>query len=229
MEEDINYGDIYGVGSQDDTYFDDFEGFSNRELLNYKIIKQRIYLGYLEGKKVILGIGTTFKNLLNGNIVNKDHKEDLQVVEEIEELIIKDDDYLTNVFIQMNQYDFFISFIRFITHNNNQISSGEYEENGEDRILNQENEVILGFYGGINKRLNYIGCLYTRKDIYYKKLFFGIFLLKYLAKKDNNFRDKWNVGFKELDVSSKYLWKAVNLPDNCKYSYYLIIKYLSPF
>jgi len=228
MKEDIYYGCIYGV-SEDDTYFDDFEEFSNRELLNYKIIKQRIYLGYLEGKKVILGIGTTFKNLWNGNTVNKDHKKDLQVLEEIEELIIKDDDYLTNVFIQMNQYDALISFIRFITHNNNQISSGEYEENNLDNILNQKNDVIVGFYGGINKRLKYIGCIYTRKDIYYKNLFFGIFILKYFAKKDKNFRDKWNEGLKELDVSSKYLWKAVNLPDNCNYSYYLIIKYLSPF
>ena len=228
MEEDINYGNLFGTVTLEDKKFDDCENFPAKEILNYKIIKQRIYLAYLKGKKVILGIGTTFKNLLNGKIVNTVHKDDLQV-EEIVELIIKNDDYLTKVLIQMNMSDFSISFIRFITHNNHQISSGEYEENGEDRNLNLENEVILGFFGGINKRLDYIGCQYIRKEIYYKNLFFGFFLLKYLAKKDKNFRDKWNESYKGLDVSSQYLWKAVNLPDDCKYSYYLIIKYLSPF
>ena len=230
MEVCITNSCLFGIITPEDKEFDDCQNFTAKEILNYKIIKQRIYLGYLEGKKVILGIGTTFKNLLNGKIVNTVHKGDSKV-EEIEELIIKDNDYLTNVFIKLDQIDFSISFIRFITHNNNQISSGEYEDNNGDRILilNEENEVIVGFYGGIKKKLVNIGCLYIRKVIYFKYLFFGVFLLKYLAKKDKNFRDKWNESYKGLDVSSQYLWKAVNLPDDCKYSYYLIIKYLSPF
>ena len=101
MKEEINYGDLIGTMTPDDTYFDNSEDFTYRDLLSYKIIKQRIYLGYLEGKKIILGIGTTFKNLLNGKIEDTVHKVDLPV-EEIEELIIEDNDYLTKVFIQLN-------------------------------------------------------------------------------------------------------------------------------
>ena len=227
MKEEINYGDLIGTMTPDDTYFDNSEDFTSRDLLSYKIIKQRIYLGYLEGKKAILGIGTTFKNLLNGKIEDTVHKVDLQV-EEIEELIIEDNDYLTKVFIQLNPSDWSISFIRFITHKNNQIFAGEYEDNNEDRDLNNVNEVIIGFYGGLSKKLGCLGCLYISKDIYNKNLFFGIFLLKYWARKDKSFRDKWNKSFKELDIPSQYIWKVVNLPDNCEYSYHLIIKFLNP-
>ena len=102
MEECIKNSILFGIISPEDKKFDVCDIFTAEEILNYKIIKQRIYLGYLEGKKVIFGIGTTFKNLLNGKIVNTIHKGDLKV-EEIEELIIKDGDYLTKVFIQMNQ------------------------------------------------------------------------------------------------------------------------------
>ena len=167
MKEEINYGDLIGTMTPDDTYFDNSEDFTYRDLLSYKIIKQRIYLGYLEGKKIILGIGTTFKNLLNGKIEDTVHKVDLPV-EEIEELIIEDNDYLTKVFIQLNPSDWSISFIRFITHKNNQIFAGEYEGNNEDRDLNNVNEVIIGFYGGLSKKLGCLGCFYISKDILIK-------------------------------------------------------------
>ena len=64
------------------------------------------------------------------------------------------------------------------------------------------------------------------KRYFNKKL---IFLLKYLVSNDKNFRDKWNKSFKELDIPSQYIWKVVNLPDDCEYSYHLIIKFLIPF
>ena len=144
-------------------------------------------------------------------------------------MIIEDNDYLTKVFIQLNPSYWSISFIRFITHKNNQIFAGEYEDNNEDRDLNNVNEVIIGFYGGLSKKLGCLGCLYISKHIYCKKLFFGIFLLKYLVSKDKNFRDKWNKSCKELDIPSQYIWKVVNLPDDCEYSYPLRSKHRHHF
>ena len=100
MEVCITNSCLFGIITEEDKNFDVCDIFTAEEILNYKIIKLRIYLGYLKGKKVILGIGITFKNLLNGKLVNTVHKGDSKV-EEIEELIIKDNDYLTNVFINI--------------------------------------------------------------------------------------------------------------------------------
>ena len=220
----------YGLVASESHSFDNEKEIS--KMLNYKIIKIKIYLGYSKGEKVILGIGTTFQNILDGNIINTVHKVEGKV-EEIEELIIKGNEYLADIQINLDQDNFYIICLRFITNKNNQLLVGEYdEENYELKIPKSSKSVIVGFYGsygGYYKRLESIGFYYVEKEILFKEIFYGFFLLKYYLKHNKNFRDIWDKDYKKLDFSYQCLWKAVNLPDSCKYFFYLIIKYLSYF
>ena len=92
-----------------------------------------------------------------------------------------------------------------------------------------KDNIILGFFGSFSKKLESIGFYSTKRQYIFISYFYGLFSLKYKSNKDKNYRNIWDKKFKELPIDYKFLWKAVNLPDNCKYSFYLIIKYLSPF
>ena len=81
------------------------------ELITYLISEDNrtSYMVYSKGEKVILGIGTTFQNILDGNIINTVHKVEGKV-EEIEELIIKGNEYLADIQINLDQVIFILYF-----------------------------------------------------------------------------------------------------------------------
>ena len=219
---------LYGCLSTDQTHFDDAEKISEKNMLKFKIIKLFIYLGYSDGEKAIIGIGCTYKNLLSGNTMNIINKSKTEV-EEIKEMDIKGNECLKKLNIQMDSICSFTN-LAFLTNKNNKLSFGKQE--GRNRIIyddDTKDNIILGFFGSFSKKLESIGFYSTKRQYIFISYFYGLFSLKFKSNKDKNFRNIWDKKFKELPIDYKFLWKAVNLPDNCKYSFYLIIKYLSPF
>ena len=228
----LEYGILFGfidIGCQ---RFDDSKLFSlENKITEYKIIKIWIYLGYINGKKNILGIGCTYKNIFNGKIKETINKGNIEA-EEIEEFYIKNNEYLSNVYLQLSDmlspnYENVFENLKFITNKNNQKFISEYNGINEIKKMIAEKAIILGFFGTFTDRLETIGCIYIKSENFYNLLTYGFFILKHEAKKNKDFKNRWENNYKNLPISYQYLWKAVNLPEDCPF--HRIIKYLSYF
>ena len=227
----LEFGTLFGLINMGCQRFDDSKLFiSENKIIEYKIIKIRVYLGYINGKKNILGIGCTYKNIFNGKIKETINKGNIEA-EEVEEFCIKNNEYLSNVYFQLSDfspnYDNIFDNFRFITNKNNQKFIGEYNGKSEIKKLIDKEAIIFGFFGTFTNRLETIGCMYIKSQTLYNILSFGFFILKHIAKRNKDFKNKWEKNYKNLPISYQYLWKAVNLPDDCPF--HRIIKYLSYF
>ena len=216
---------IYGFLGQNSEFYDDSKTFGEKELNNYKITKIKIYVGYLYGKKEILGIGYTHKNMINGEEINTIDKNDIET-EEILELTIKGNDYLFEIELQFDNFTF---FLRFKTKKNHQIFFGEYNKDfALHHLVQEKNQIIWGFYGAYRNTLDSIGCYYYRRLDGFIKFFYIFFALKYKAK-SLDFRNKWETKYRELPISYQFIWRTITLPDDCKYVFHSIIKYIFYF
>ena len=219
-------GELIGIVDFNSIHFYDIKTLGKEQIINYKITKIKIHIGYLKGKKVISGIESVFENLINGeekNFINKGKLE----TEEIIELSIMKNDFLSQVELQFDS-DISIFFLRFITHKNHQISFGDYNENKRLIHCINENEIITGFFGYYYKKLNAIGCDYIKRKDYCIYFIFGYLALRHKAK-NSEFKNKWDKKFKELDISYQFIWKVANLPDDCKTTFISIFKYIFPY
>lgn len=209
----IEFDGLYGGIFEDSKFFDDYEDMGKEELLNYKIIKVKIYTGMIEDKKVIFGLSLTYKNILTGEIKPPlDHIGSDKYLD-IKEFDISGNEYLTDFHIRFNDICEYISQLGFSTNKKRQILEGC--EEGQDKTISKNggNNIIIGTVGYINKRLDSIGCITVPKKEYIKKEIFRFLLIRYKIKKDNEFKKEWDGKYKELPNDFKYLWRAINLPD----------------
>ena len=89
----------YGVITHDSKNWDDLKEFGKNILLKLKIIKIKIYSGTYKGKKAIVGVEFTYRNLLSDETFLKEHKGTEQFYD-IKEFDIKRDEYLTDFHIR---------------------------------------------------------------------------------------------------------------------------------
>ena len=222
----IHYSGNYGGITQDSKFWDDYEDMGEEELLKHKIIKIKIYSGTFQKKQVIFGINYTFQNLFTGEILrSKDHRgsEDFN---DVREFNIKDDEYLTEFHIRFPSDAEYISQLGFGTNKKRMILIGT--EDGEDRNIssNGKDNVIIGTFGCIDKKLDAFGCLYISKKEYLKRFLFSFFMLRHLFKKDQNFKKEWDKKYKALPQDYQYLWKTVNISDDKLFSQIIKFCYL---
>ena len=104
-----------------------------------------------------------------------------------------------------------------------EISVGIKKENEIIDNLNEENNILVGFFGYFNKKINSIGGIYISKLTFIKKILFGYFMLRNFLK-NKEFKENWDLKYNELSVEFQYLWKSVNLPDVV---FSLVMKYCS--
>ena len=209
----IKYTGVYGGIDQESKLWDDFEDMGEEELLKHKIVKIQIFTGEYSGKKAIFGIDITYKNLSTGeNKKTQEHRGTQQFLDS-KELNIKTDEYLTDFHIRFTNEAEYISQIGFTTNKKQSILEGS--EEGEDKTIesNGGENIIIGTFGYVNKKLDAMGCLYVSKKEYFKKKLFRFFMLRNLAKKDEKFKKACDDKFNELPNDFKYLWRAINLPD----------------
>ena len=141
----------------------------------------------------------------------------------MKELVIKSDDYLNHFKISLNKDNNEISQISFMTKMKKEISVGIKQENEIIDNLNEENNILVGFFGYFNKKINSIGGIYISKLTFIKKILFGYFMLRNFLK-NKKFKENWDLKYNELSVEFQYLWKSVNLPDVV---FSLVMKYCS--
>ena len=216
QEDIVKYVGPFGHGSESYTFWDEYEENFKDDILKNKIIKIKIYYQSDEDEKIdekyIIGISLTYMNFFTGEIKEIEHKGTDNFTN-YKEIIIKPGDYLKKFHINFKDDFDRISQIGFTTYNKNEIFVGI--KDGLDKIIkeNEDQRVIVGFYGYLGERLEGIGCLFVKKDKYIKSFLFRFFMIRYLIKKNEKFKNEWDDKYKELDKESQYVWKAMNSPD----------------
>jgi len=160
----IKYSFIFGTMKTISNFWDDLEDLGEKELLKYKIIKIKIYTGKYQEQTVIIGVDVTYKNIFTGQILNREHKGKL-IILDVKELEMKSGEYLTDFYIRFPEDNCLISELGFGTNKNQNI----YLEIKLEtiRIVNQtEEEILLLGHMGISKKNGYNRySLYTKNKI----------------------------------------------------------------
>ena len=219
----IKYSGNYGGITPESKFWDDFEDFGEKKILNLKITKVRIYSGKFNDKDAIFGVGFTYKDLINGKEIVVDHKGSNDFID-VKEFIIKPSEYVTDFHIRFTNEAEYISQLGYTTNKGNPILVGS--EEGEDKTIlsNGGDNIIVGTFGCVNKKLDATGVLYINKKEYFKKLLNGIFILRHIIKKDKKFKEEWDKKQKDLPEDFQFIWRAVNLPEAALFQ---IIRYCS--
>lgn len=209
----IQYTGNFGWINQESKFWDDLEEMGEDELLRHKIIKLKIFTGDYSGKKAIFGIDVTYKNLSTGEIKKtQEHRGSEQFLDS-KEIEIKANEYLIDFHIRFTDECEYISQLGFTTNQNHAILEGS--EEGQDKTItsNGGDNIIIGTFGCLNKKLDAMGCLFISKKEYFKRKLFRFFMLRNLAKKDEKFKKTWDEKYNELPNDFKYLWRTINLPN----------------
>ena len=223
----IKIGNPYGIIDFSDNFWNDCKSL-NSEIEKYKIINIKLLFnsGY-ENKKLIdeeniIGLIATYKNIFTGENEILKHQCSNNI-SYMKELVIKSNDYLKHFKICLNKDNNEISLISFITNMKKEISVGIKQKNEIIDNINEKNDILVGFFGYFNKKLNSIGGIYVSKIAFIKKILFGYFMLRHLLK-NKKFKENWDKQYNKLSIEFQYIWKSVNLPDAI---FSLVMKYCS--
>ena len=211
IKDKIKYSYNYGMISTNNTSFGEKE--INIDLLNCKIINIKIYSGIENKRTIISGLEYTLRNLYNGKSFVKIYKTSRDL-KDMKELNINSEEYLNRFYIRFSNTKEYITQLGFYTNKNNGILVGEEEGEVKTVIMNYKNNIILEIHGFIGTNLYSIGCIYSSTEIFIKNLLFRFFMLRHLVKSNKKFREKWNDNYNNLTTDFKFIWRAVNMPDN---------------
>ena len=221
---DIKQTVCYGIIPYKCKFWDDSKDIGEDILMKSKLIKIKIFSGEYKEHKTILGIEVTYRHLFTNKIKNIRHiiKSDYIDVKEIE---TKQGEFITDFHIRFDNNCDFLYKLGFGTNLKNQISIG-YEEGENKKIeTNGGQNFIIGTYGCFNERLTAIGFYYMKKTDFFKNMSYSYLMLRYLIKKDETFKEKWNKDYKQLPIEYQYIWKTIILPDSLLYSIFKYIIY----
>ena len=181
-----------------------------------------MYNCFYKGFKAISGLSLTFRNIINNGIREIEHKGEKDH-NDFKTKDINKNEYFINFHIRIQDFEGYISELGFSTDKSNEIILGR--EKGANKIIksNGGENIILGTYGYYGDKIDAIGIYYIKKKDFMRFKLVGYNMLRYLIKRDTNFKENWNNKYKELQGDYQYLWKAVNMPDII---YYRIAKFL---
>ena len=200
----------YGWIHPDSKHFDDLD-FLGENFLNYKVTKIKIWSGKKEQKTIVTGIQFFYKSLIDGKEVTPGEYKGEQGLEKCDELVLQQNEYLVDFHIRI---DTEVTNVGFTTNKGRVFKIGG--DVGEDKItLISENgpAIILAIFGCYGPELQSCGVGYVTKKDYMEALFLGYFELKFLLKKNEEFKKKLLEKESTLEQSDKILLKTCLLPD----------------
>ena len=211
-EEKIQYTQMPGVIEDKDISWDDFDEFTKNDIFKSKIIKIKIFYS---NDTDIIGLSFTYKNLITRKIRVIEHignESDKEIIK-TKELNLEDNEYISKFYANYDDKSENFLTIGFGTNKYKQILVGKKEDSDVYFNSQDDKNIIVGSFGFLQKRIKAIGCLYYKKSILMKYDLFKFLELRNKLRKDEEFRLKMDKEIENLDLTYKYIWKAVNLPN----------------
>ena len=176
-----NFGNVF----PDTKSFDDEEFFSDY-ILNFKISRIKIFHGTIDRNDIVTGIQVFYRDRIKGNITTTGEFKSEKSSELYEELSLEANENLVNFQIRIG--DKGVDYLEFGTNKGKTIKCGG--KTGEEKITefnNNEDKIILGIFGGYSNCLNCLGVYYISKKDFISVLYAGLFILRYVLKKNQQF------------------------------------------
>ena len=183
------YGFINAAENNTIKFFDDEDEIGKKELSKCKIKDIKIYTKMIKEKNRITGIDYTIRSLYTGKDIVVSHKASNEFDDQ-KHLEMSSGEYLKEIIIRFPNDVECITQLGFITTKNNKIIAGEEEGELKQIEMNEGNNIILGMSGYLDDKLICIGCSYTSKKEFASSILFKFFLLRHLAKQDQEFKKK---------------------------------------
>lgn len=215
-DENSHYTAKYGNIPLETTHFDDHH-LLGENFLEYKIHSIKFFLSLnKDKKKVISGIQTVYKNLLNSSEVpTEEHFGNKKgEIEGFELINLKMNEFITGCRVWV--FDQGISKIIFTTSLNKMYVVGD--EVGEEKFVDEFEEdkrnILMSFFGTVDTYLSSIGLYNRSKKEQYKYLVGGIIILKVILIKREDFKKQIEdkIKNKELNESEEALARTCLLP-----------------
>ena len=217
-DEDEDYSLIqqslnYGIVDQESKYWDDVEEIGENDILKYKISKIKIFSTKHEENEIILGVEVTYTNRLTGETKNFTNHIGTEPLFDTKEMNLKSTEYLSDFYIKCDFKNDCITKLGYGTTKKNKILIGSEEDKEQNIETNGGDYIIVGIFGCHDKKLDGIGYYYIKQKDYFNKIYQSYFIIRYLTKKDNTFKNEWEKKYKELPIQYQYIWRTINLPD----------------
>ena len=202
-----NFGNVF----PDTKSFDDEEFFSDY-ILNFKISRIKIFHGTIDRNDIVTGIQVFYRDRIKGNITTTGEFKSEKSSELYEELSLEANENLVNFQIRIG--DKGVDYLEFGTNKGKTIKCGG--KTGEEKITefnNNEDKIILGIFGGYSNCLNCLGVYYISKKDFISVLYNGLFILRYVLKKNQQFKINILENKGKLNPEYYAILKVCLLPD----------------
>ena len=202
-----NFGNVF----PDTKSFDDEEFFSDY-ILNFKISRIKIFHGTIDRNDIVTGIQVFYRDRIKGNITTTGEFKSEKSSELYEELSLEANENLVNFQIRIG--DKGVDYLEFGTNKGKTIKCGG--KTGEEKITefnNNEDKIILGIFGGYSNCLNCLGVYYINKKDFISVLYAGLFILRYVLKKNQQFKINILENKGKLNPEYYAILKVCLLPD----------------
>ena len=202
-----NFGNVF----QDTKSFDDEEFFSD-SLFNFKISRVKIFHGKIDRNEIVTGIQIFYRDRIKGNTTTTGEFKSEKGSDLYEELNLEANENLVNFQIRTGEKG--VDYLEFGTNKGKNIKCGG--NTGEEKITdfnNNQDKIILGFFGGYSNCLNSLWVYYISKKDFVSVLYAGLFNLRYVLKKNLEFKKKILENKDKLNNDDYAILKVCLLPD----------------
>ena len=199
---------------------DDTNYFNRENIFHYRLSKIRFFLGEKDNRPIIQGLQTFFKDFYGKEFISEESRDGEEKEIDIKDLDIPSNDFICNFHLRVGSER--ITQIKLKTIKGKELVVGSDE--GEEKVLdyiNDNNEyMILFFFGAYRKCLEAIAAGYIPIKTYLTPTI-GFFELR-KKYKNKFFKQKIEEKLDKFDEKDKVLFKICGLPENCFNS---VVKY----
>ena len=204
----------------DQKRFDDTNYFNRENIFHYRLSKIRFFLGERDSKPIIQGLQTFFKDFYGKEYISEESRDGTEKELDIKDFEIPSNDFICNFHLRAGSERITQIKLKTIKGKELIVGSDEGEEKVVDHINDNQDYMILFFFGAYRKCLEAIAAGYIPIRIYLEPTI-GFFELR-KKYKNKFFKQKIEEKLDKLSDKDKVHFRVCGLPENC---FNCVIKY----